>query len=117
MNCMRCGVEIPADQVFCPECLEDMERHPVAPGTPLVLPKREHQTAAGRPSRRKNVKPEERIASLRKTLLVMAVTILLLIAALGFTITMLLNVAAGKEVPFLPGQNYSTNADTNPGAN
>lgn len=38
MNCIRCAKETENNQPFCPECQADMERHPVAPGTPIQLP-------------------------------------------------------------------------------
>ena len=37
---MKCGREIPVGQVFCDECLEDMEKYPVKPGTAVQLPAR-----------------------------------------------------------------------------
>ena len=40
MSCMKCGKEVSEDQVFCPECLAEMERYPVKPGTPVLLPHR-----------------------------------------------------------------------------
>ena len=36
MSCMKCGKEVSEDQVFCPECLAEMERYPVKPGTPVL---------------------------------------------------------------------------------
>ena len=38
MNCMKCGREAPDGQVFCGDCLERMQAHPVKPGTPVLLP-------------------------------------------------------------------------------
>lgn len=41
MNCMKCGVEIEEQNVFCSSCLEDMSRYPVAPETVVQLPQRQ----------------------------------------------------------------------------
>ena len=40
MNCMKCGVEIPEQQVFCDHCLQIMEQYPVKPDAHIHLPKR-----------------------------------------------------------------------------
>ncbi len=117
MKCIKCGEEIQADELFCPACLEDMALHPVKPDTPLILPNRKDQASPKRSSRRKSVKPEERISSLRRTVTVLLVAIMILLVTQTATIWMLLKMADGKEVPFLPGQNYGTSAsgDTNSG--
>ena len=64
---MKCGVEIPENQVFCEHCLSLMAQHPVRPGAHVHLPKR----ASAVESQKKPVKkkkapsPEEQISSLR----------------------------------------------------
>ena len=40
MNCVKCGREIPEDQVFCEICLTEMENYPVKPGTAVHIPPR-----------------------------------------------------------------------------
>lgn len=40
MNCLKCGREIPAQQVFCESCLKEMAGQPVKPGTLVLLPVR-----------------------------------------------------------------------------
>ena len=42
MNCMKCGREITLGQVFCKDCLVDMENFPIKPGTPVQLPAEPH---------------------------------------------------------------------------
>lgn len=67
MNCMKCGKETNGKQVFCPDCLEEMERYPVKPGTVVQIPDRPEQDPARRQNRRKReIPPEEQIAGLRK---------------------------------------------------
>lgn len=34
MQCLRCGKNIPEDTVFCIDCQAEMNKCPVAPGTP-----------------------------------------------------------------------------------
>lgn len=107
MKCMRCGRDIEAGQVFCPECLENMSRHPVAPGTPIRIPRRPDPQLK-RAARRKVVPEEEQIRILKKRLRIMAwvlaVTLVLLIA---LSIPTAVHFAREHNV-FLPGQNYSS---------
>ena len=66
MSCMKCGKEVSEDQVFCPECLAEMDRYPVKPGTPVLLPHREPIAAQRKRRPLKRVrKPEEQLAALR----------------------------------------------------
>ncbi|MBE6916399.1 MAG: hypothetical protein E7470_00660 [Ruminococcaceae bacterium] len=43
MSCMKCGRDTEEGRTFCAVCLEDMEQHPVRPGTVVWLP--EHKDA------------------------------------------------------------------------
>ena len=67
MTCMKCGVEIPENQVFCEHCLSVMDQYPVKPGAHIHLPKR----AADGDAPKKTVKkkraptPEEQLSTLR----------------------------------------------------
>lgn len=81
MACIKCGKDAVIGAEFCAECLADMERHPVKPGTPVILPKRDEQIV--RHARKKTVKPEVQVANLKKTVrwLVGVSTILLLMVA------------------------------------
>jgi membrane glycosyltransferase len=114
MKCIKCGTEIAAEQLFCPDCLEDMARHPVKQDTPLILPHQNVHAPVKRTPRRKTLKPEERISHLRKIIAVLLVLLMLLIATQTITVLMLLRSAEGKDIPFLPGQNYGTTAQTDP---
>lgn len=108
MKCIKCGVEIPTDQVFCADCLEDMQKHPVKPDTPLILPVQRTQQSVKRSSRKKTVKPEERINRLRKTVIYLLVITMVLAVLLTVSIMMLLEMSGKADIPFLPGQNYGT---------
>lgn len=113
MKCMKCGCVIPAGQVFCDECLEDMEKHPVKPGTPVILPRREKQAAPKR-SRKRVQKPEEIITRLRRAV----VCLMALVAAMGIALTvtvyLLVNRPTPEDTDLLPGQNYGTSEPAKP---
>ena len=88
MKCMKCGTTIPSGQVFCDNCLENMAKHPVKPGTPIQLPNRATSPAA-KPShkRAKKVhKPEEQVVLLRRTVIILSLLVVALVAALSFAI-------------------------------
>ena len=46
MNCMKCGRETKSDVVFCRECLEHMERHPIAENMLVYVPTEKDRAAA-----------------------------------------------------------------------
>ena len=61
MNCMKCGVEIPENQVFCDHCLAVMDDYPIKPDAHIHLPKRETPVEAPKRSNKKKrtLSPEE----------------------------------------------------------
>ena len=67
MNCMKCGVEIPENQVFCDHCLSEMESFPIKPGTHIHLPKQALTTDAPRkaPKKKRSLSQEEQLSALR----------------------------------------------------
>lgn len=108
MNCMRCGREIDDKQVFCEDCLLDMEKYPVKPGTTVQLPRRKDSYNQKKAHSRRKTKlpPEEQVKLLRKRLHVMAaiiVVLLVLVALLGWQTAEHLT----EDDHLLPGQNYS----------
>lgn len=87
MYCLRCGVETDKEQVFCNKCLDNMERHPVKPGTPIKIPLRESNSTAKKNNRRKTVTPEEQVVRLKvgiRTLWALLLTAWVLIGILAF---------------------------------
>ena len=109
MNCMKCGREITLGQVFCKDCLVDMENFPIKPGTPVQLPAEPVAAAPRRsPTPRKARKPEEQIALLRKLVVGLSLSLLAVILAFSITTAALLYRMAQNEGSTLPGQNYST---------
>lgn len=93
MNCMRCGIKIEESDVFCADCLADMERHPVKPGTPVQLPVRmPTQTNKKARFRLQESKWTDKIFMLKYIIAWLVVLIVLLTVALVLCICMLLQV-------------------------
>lgn len=98
MKCLKCGTAITSGQVFCGSCQEDMERHPVKPGTPVVLPNR-NERHVGKSSHKRIRKPEDQIANQRSFIFWLLLLIVALITALAITVTMLLSATEAQEAP------------------
>lgn len=114
MNCIKCGREIALGQVFCKECLTDMEKHPIKPGTPVPLFDPNPVTTIKRPTNtRKQKKAEEQIVSLKKW--IVSLILALFAVVLGFSIVTAILVHrlqdTQRETP--AGQNYSSLDTTN----
>lgn len=109
MYCMKCGREMDSEQAFCEDCLLDMEKYPVKPGTAVHLPIRKNIPATRKPAKRRAVSPEEQVARLKKR-------IWFLTGALMITVLLLLCMVQPTMEYFVrnyhlrPGQNYQTAA-------
>lgn len=105
MRCLKCNRETEDNQVFCNECLEQMKKEPIKPGTPITLPKR--PPAKPRVSTRPKIRPEEQIEALETKIshlhrwITALVTILLIVSAI------FLYFLSNHDVDFGIGQNYS----------
>lgn len=107
MYCMKCGRELEAEQVFCSDCLLDMEKYPVKPGTTVQLPRR-RETASVKKSyfRRKALSSEEQVKQLR--VLVRVLTILLVVLTILASLLAYPAVTHLMEERYEPGKNYSS---------
>ena len=109
MQCMKCGREIPAGDVFCQECLADMQRYPVKPGTAVQIPKQPPRKAF---DRRPAVTAEKKVEILTRRVrllswfLTLALTLVICLGAL--TLSLLRESDGG----FAIGQNYSSGLQT-----
>lgn len=113
MNCMKCGREIPLGQVFCKECLADMEAYPVKPDTPIQLPVQSAEAAPKRAQpQKKSRKKADPMGILRAIILCLCVTLVAVTLFLGITVSKLQAQLEQQAVPTLPGQNYSTEEAT-----
>ena len=117
MNCIKCGRELDCEGVFCAECLADMERHPVKPGTVVLLPPRHPEQAVKKQSRkRRTLTSEEQIKRLKRRNRILVVILFLTLTAAG-----ILGYAAREAIGQLDiqqfwGQNYSSITDSSSGA-
>lgn len=102
MQCLKCGREISAGQVFCDACLEEMSHYPVRPGTPVHLPDRPDISQQRRRKPRRIRKPEEMIARLRGRSTAQTVLLLLLLAALTLSVLLNLQLLGYPGVHILP---------------
>lgn len=105
MNCLKCGREIEEGQIFCPDCLLEMQKYPVKPGVTVQLPKREEVLTTKREHIRPSFTPEEQLKLLRRRnriLTAALVLTLLVLAAVCF-----FSVEKLTQTRMLPGQNYS----------
>lgn len=113
MQCIKCGRDIEEPNVFCDECLADMKKYPVRPGTVVQLPKYHEPVQKKQPVKRKPpVTLEDQLKLVRKwarmLAAALAVSILLLLGA-GYLIV---REYIGKSDKLLPGQNYSAATTT-----
>ena len=106
MNCMRCGRETPEEQCFCEECLLDMERYPVKPGTVVQLPSRRVDALQRKQPRRKSISPEEQVKVLKRRLRGVCVSLVICLLLLSLAVYSLLRHTG--EDRFAIGQNYSS---------
>lgn len=115
MYCLRCGNETANEQVFCEKCLENMERHPIKPGTPVKLPNRELYPAPKKQTRRRSLTLEEQIIRLKvwsRTLFALLGAVSVVLAVFIWLYFQSANKAA--EVPeSSKGTNYSVVVNDN----
>lgn len=114
MKCMKCGREIGSEQVFCPECLAEMEKYPVKPGTVVQLPVQPKETPLRKPQRRRSMTPEEQLHRVRILNRILAGLLALTLAALMGVTSYLIWRLEEENVDILPGQNYSAEETTLP---
>ena len=109
MQCMKCGREIPAGNVFCEECLGEMEKYPVKPGTVAIIPHQPKPTVKRTAERRVHTVEQQLAVSRRLNRIlsfVLTITLALLIGVSALAVSMLQET---EELPL--GQNYSTVED------
>ena len=109
MDCMKCGREIPASQVFCDRCLEVMQRYPVKSDAPIHLPNHRPQVVPKKPaSRRRQLSPEEQVPVLKRVCrrLIFCVVVLALLLTVAATVIFFQwKTVQEKQLPI--GRNYT----------
>ena len=108
MNCMKCGREVDEGQVFCLDCLKEMAKYPVRPGTVVLLPKREevHHVKKVQTKRRPNAAPEEQIRSLKIRLRIVTAMLIISLALMAAMVYPMAKEIFGPKM-LRPGQNYN----------
>lgn len=104
MTCMKCGRVIGEDQVFCNDCLAEMEKEPIRIETPVVIPTQPLKSA--NLHRRPVINPEEELKRMQKfnqNLILVLVLLVTLVILLGI---MLYDKQFWAAMEGL-GQNYS----------
>ena len=115
MSCMKCGRDVEAGQIFCENCLEEMEKYPVKPETVVLIPTRTAGHGVKKQHQRRQT-PEEQIAALEKRCKRLMITLLI-----SWLLLAGVSVIAGISIYELDvhqwlGQNYHTAGETDPPA-
>ncbi len=107
MNCIKCGVEVSTEQMFCDECLAEMEKYPVKPGIAIQLPKRREIPVFKKAAPRRRATPDERVRRLQRLVAVLCVLLLAAVLVIGRLLYPMVQPMVEEEKP-KPGQNYSS---------
>ena len=108
MHCLKCGTQTIGDRVFCDNCLETMDKHPVKPGTPVQIPKRLTAAEVKRnSSRKKALTPEEQLERMQKAVKWLVLTIITLLLALTLSVLLLFQSIEAKSEAPATGQEYT----------
>lgn len=107
MNCMKCGKEIPATQVFCDSCLAVMDRYPVKPDIHVQLPHRDSSQKKA-PSRKPEPTTKEKLLQSRKIIKRLVLALVCALLALVLSVTLLLYTCLQKDTTSNIGKNYNT---------
>ena len=110
MNCMKCGRETENNRVFCQNCLLEMEKYPILPGSVVLLPRRRESSVIKKTSKRHVLTAEEQIASLRKWVITLIIIVGVCAAAIALMIKPTLHYVLDEHVEI--GQNYSSVTST-----
>ena len=111
---MKCGIEIPENQVFCDQCLSVMDQYPIKPDARIHLPKRATESDVPKKSKKKRApSPEEQIALLR--LKVLRIRLVAVILAFLLCVASAFLALVIYEVYFAPvtGRNYTIDPSMN----
>lgn len=112
MNCMRCGKETEEKNVFCSECLEDMAKYPVKPGTLIHIPSRPESDSRKNTRKRRELSAEEQLDNAKNAVQILLVTVLGLfgmVVVLGLLLLLMLGQPSPQPEETQPpmGRNYT----------
>ena len=95
MNCIKCGTNVPENQVFCDTCLADMEKYPVKPDVTVVLPQRRDASVSKKKSRKRTVPAEEQLRRVKYRLRLAHLTLTVVFICFLLVAAMLLQYLQG----------------------
>ena len=91
MSCIKCGVETAEMQVFCENCLAEMEKYPVKPDVTVTLPHREEfPSQKKKPRRQKSIPAEEQLRRTKYVLRLTRITLVVVFVCFLLVSAMLL---------------------------
>ena len=109
-QCLKCGKQASEKDSFCPDCLTDMQRYPIKPGTAFQILQRPARKAT-----RREIPAAEQIAQLRSTknrLIAMLVTMTALLLVMALLLLYNLDNAPSPSTPI--GRNYTSTSSRQP---
>ena len=106
MNCMKCGRETEKENVFCQNCLQEMEKYPVRPGTVVLIPRRKETSVIKKIQKRHVPTAEEQIKKLHQWVGTLIVLLAVCIVAIILMFRPTMHYVLDEHVPI--GQNYSS---------
>ena len=109
VNCMKCGRETKGDAVFCDDCLDHMERHPVPANTLVYVPTEKDRASVKKHSNLPPVvKAEEQVKRLTKKVHVLGLLLALFIGATVFFGLLSVDTLHELSVTKFIGKNYTS---------
>lgn len=106
MQCLKCGKEIPAKDVFCNECLAQMQHYPIKPGTVALIPPQPPQQK--RTAERRVLSTEHKLKNATRRVRVLSFLLTLAVTLLIGVSALLISMMQDGSIEPLIGQNYST---------
>ena len=110
MNCMKCGRETKADDVFCVECLEHMDKRPVMENVLVYVPTEKDRAAAVKKITVAHpvVSVEDQLKRLHRKYHIVNLLLIFFMAASIFFAVLSFETLHELNVASLIGKNYTT---------
>lgn len=104
MPCIKCGRKVNEGQLFCASCLDNAEKYPIKPGTPVQLPPRVPAVVAKAKQKKPELRPEEQIRLLRSANRWLVTVLVVLLIAFILLAVLILLMMDGKlaQLPVFP---------------
>ena len=112
MDCIKCGRETRGEDIFCQDCLTEMAKYPVQPGTVVLLPRRKETSSVKKTPKRHTPSSEEIIAGLRQQRSVLLLLLVACIVAIALMFEPTMHYLRDEHYEI--GQNYSSVTPSTP---